>query len=262
MAPQDGSGEDLVLQRHNQLQDHKMIMKRPVKISVVIATYNQVNFLSEALKSIFEQDLPRELYEVIVVDDGSTDSTQALLRPYRKELVILQQPHGGLSKACNLGLSHAQGEYWTRLDSDDLVGPTWLSQTLQMLDQHPEACCVYPDTVELFEDGTRADRPIEEGNLYALVACGTLFRTEAIRAVGGFRSLYWEEYDLYLRLRSQGAFLHLKTPLYFYRQHPSSMTADLAKRREGWRELVRTWGPPLLQAQGNSSELEEVIRTG
>jgi glycosyltransferase involved in cell wall biosynthesis len=229
------------------------------KISVVIATHNQAPTLAGALESLLNQDVGFDQFEAIVVDDGSTDQTQEVLRSYADKVVIFSQPHQGLVAACNLGLSQAQGVYFARLDSDDFVDSGWLRREMGLLGRQPEACCVYPDYVEVREDGSQNLRASEEGNLYTLMACGTLFRTEPVRSVGGFRPFYWEEYDLYLRLLNRGTFLHLPEPLYFLRRHSTSMTADAKNRRAGWRELIRAWGIPQLLAAGTSPELEEAI---
>lgn len=233
------------------------------EISVLIATYNQARTLPQALESALGQELDRSLFEVIVVDDGSTDSTREVLRPYYKGQVrFFSQHHQGLVAACNLGLSQARGEYLARLDSDDFVDRAWLRCEKDLLDHHPEATCVYPDYVEVLEDGTRNLRLVCEGNLYDLMACGTLSRTNSVRAVGGFRPFYWEEYDLYLRLREQGPFLHCARPLYSFRRHPASMTANVKDRMTGWRELIHAWGEDLLTAAGSCSELKEAIAHG
>ena len=194
-----------------------------------------------------------------MVDDGSTDHTVEILRRYQDLICVLRQPHLGLPLACSLGLSRARGRYFARLDSDDFAEPSWLRLELKELELHPDACCVSSDYVEVREDGSRIHRPIQPGNLYTRMACGTLFRTQAVRSAGGFRPFYWEEYDLYLRLAPMGRFLHLNQPLYSYRSHPTSMTADLQRRREGWRELAQQWGASFLRTAGTHPELEEAL---
>lgn len=229
------------------------------RISLLIATRNQAPTLPHTLESAFNQDLPSEQLEVIVVDDGSTDQTADILHRYGGRIRIFRQPHLGLAAACNTGLDHIRGEIYARLDSDDWADPTWLRKGVVLLENHPKAVCIYPDYVEVREDGNRRFQPTDEANLYTLAACGTLMRTAAVKSVGGYRPLYWEEYDLYLRLMETGAFVHLKEPLYFYRKHAESMTADRRQRQHGWHELLDAWGRGTLEKMGRHPELEEAI---
>lgn len=229
------------------------------QVSVIVAAYNHARFLPQALESVLSQDLGAEQFEVLVIDDGSTDATPEVLRGYTSRLMVLTQPHQGLAAACNAGFATARGEYLARVDADDLVEPSWLRQMLEVLECHPEACCVYPDYVQLLTDGTAQPMPADEGNLFSLLACGVVFRAEAVRAVGGLRPLYWEEYDLYLRLQAHGTFVHLSEPLYLYRRHSLNMTADERARMAGWQQLLAVWGKERLLASGDTPDLLTAI---
>ena len=94
--------------------------------SVVIPTYNRANLLPKTLDSVFAQTFKN--YEVIVVDDGSTDGTQDYLKWSENRITVLTQPNRGPGAARNLGVRHAKGEYIAFLDSDDL----WFPWTLQV----------------------------------------------------------------------------------------------------------------------------------
>jgi len=250
LASSDGSTEDLALR----------FQKNP-RVSVLIAAYNQAGTLPRAIDSLLNQDLETSAFELIIVDDGSTDETAKVLQSYGDRIRVYHQAHQGLVAACNLGLAQAKGEYFARLDSDDFADPAWLRRGLETLEARPEACCLYPDYVQVNPDGSRSEKPAQDGNLYSLMACGSIFRTEAVRAVGGYRPLYWEEYDLYLRLRSQGAFVHLQQPLYYFQKHASSMTAKSKDRKKGWKELAQTWGIQALQKEGSCAELDEAVES-
>lgn len=114
-----------------------------IKISVIIPTYNRKNFVVEAIRSVLQQE-PKN-YEIIVVDDGSTDGTADLLRSLDLPVRIIEQENGGVSKARNNGIKHAQGEYICLLDSDDLWLAGILQQQSDYLDSHPEVGLVYTD---------------------------------------------------------------------------------------------------------------------
>ena len=93
-------------------------MNRPPEFSVVIPTYNRLDYLKQALSSVWAQTFTD--YEIIVVDDGSNDGTREYLHGLRSKLRILSQPNSGPGAARNIGLREAQGDYIALLDSDDL----------------------------------------------------------------------------------------------------------------------------------------------
>ncbi len=225
-------------------------------VSVLIATYNQAATLAETLASLTAQNLPSSQLEIIVVNDGSTDETGRILRAY-SGIRVIETLNRGLVASCNEGLAAAQGELFTRIDSDDLADPYWLSKLSELLDREPAAVCATSDRYELV-GAEKTWVQVEPGNLYHLTACGTMFRTGALRKVGGFRPFFWEEYDLYLRLKPLGKFLHLPEPLYTYRHHPGGMTQNAANRLQGWKELAQTWGKEKLLAAGSHPELAHV----
>lgn len=229
------------------------------EVSVVMATFNQAATLPETLRSLRAQTLAPERWELIIIDDGSTDATAEILRREAGTARVVRQENQGLPTACNRGLELAFGEYFTRIDSDDFAEPGWLETLVRALDSDRQAVCAVPDRREGSEHAWRTV-PSEVDNLYSLIACGTLFRTQELRAAGGFRPLYWEEYDLYLRLRPRGRFLHVNQPLYGYRKNEAGMTADLQRRRQGWKELVKLWGVETLRTAGASQDLEQAIR--
>jgi glycosyltransferase involved in cell wall biosynthesis len=105
-------------------------------VSVVIPTYNRANVICRAVDSVRQQTYPG--VEIIVVDDGSTDDTQAVLARYGDEIRVIHQENGGASVARNAGLLAAQGEYICLLDSDDWLLPTNLEEQVGYLETHPE----------------------------------------------------------------------------------------------------------------------------
>ena len=227
-------------------------------ITVLIATYNQATYLPEALQSLEAQTLPASAFEILVINDGSTDETSEVLEGYANWVRVIERENQGLAPTCQEGLQEARGEFFARLDSDDMVHADWLQTLLDALEAHPNACCAYSDRY-LLERGRRRRVDAEAKNLYTLEGCGTLFRTEAVRRVGGYRNLFWEEYDLYLRLRTEGDFVHVPRPLYFYRQHQDNMTNSLKSRRNGWIELAEVWDASVLRAVGRDADLEDAL---
>jgi glycosyltransferase involved in cell wall biosynthesis len=235
-------------------------MPLPPEISVVVATHNMGRFLPNALDSLLAQSLPQHKFEIIVVDDGSTDSTKEVLSRFASRVRILRHPRRrGLVPSVNRGLQQARGRYLVRVDADDEAAPDLLYLGSRWLRANPRAACVVSDRIEL-RQGRRVRKKVDPENPYSLIACGSVFPTRLLRNIGHYRQLYWEEYDLYLRLREQGEFLYLPLPRYFYRKHARSMTHNQEQRKSGWRELLDCWGAETLRNAGFNPELEAVLR--
>ena len=96
------------------------------KISVIIPVYNGQNYLREAIDSVFTQTYKN--YEMIVVDDGSTDKTWEMIQSYGSHLYGIQKENGGVASALNCGIRHASGEYIAWLSHDDLFLPNKLER--------------------------------------------------------------------------------------------------------------------------------------
>ena len=226
------------------------------QVSIVLCTYNSLDTLGPALDSALTQSLSSEDYEVIVVDDGSTDGTARMVETYRTRHPNLHYTgwpvNKGLTAASNLGLRTAQGQYFIRLDADDTFHAEILSSCIEPL-ARDETDLVYCDRYDVnIPDGTRSLIEVEPFNLFELTACGTMMRTDMLRDIGGYRNLFWEEYDLYLRYlqRSQRPPVRVPRPLYYYSRHPLSMTADSQRTSEGWDAMKRLWGTAELEQYG------------
>jgi glycosyltransferase involved in cell wall biosynthesis len=227
-------------------------------VTVCMATLNQAEYLTQALTSLQAQTLARDRYEVVVIDDGSNDETPRLLLEWSPVIRLLSRDNRGLVASCNEGLGLARGRYFARVDSDDVVAPNWLASMVTALDETPDACLAYPDRIEI---DVRSRRRINcnAADIYSLQACGTVFRTDVLRRIGGFRPFYWEEYDLYLRLRAAGEWVRVPLPLYVCRKHDASMTARASDRINGWLQLAMEWGADTLRSSGAEFEMEQAM---
>ena len=116
-------------------------MSETPKVSVVVATYNRVTLLAETIDSVLQQRF--QDYELIVVDDGSTDGTQALLQSYRSRIRYLYQENRGPSAARNLGVRHARAPWIAFQDSDDLTEPNHLETLYAYANEHPRCGMVF-----------------------------------------------------------------------------------------------------------------------
>jgi len=130
-------------------------MTRPF-VSVLIDTYNHERFIEQALVSVLEQGLSAAEMEVIVVDDGSTDNTSAVVRKFAPRVRYLFKPNGGQASAFNAGIPEMRGEIASFLDCDDWWAPHKLPKALQQLARNPDIGAVGHGYYEVYSD----DRPL------------------------------------------------------------------------------------------------------
>lgn len=132
-------------------------------VSIVIPTYNRSDLLVSALESVFAQTYTQ--IEVIVVDDGSTDDTAAVMAPYHDRVVYVHKPNGGLSSARNAGMRRATGKYMALMDSDDLCEPERLALEVAYLEHNPDVVLCSSDFSAF--DGVAVTEPSHIASYYA-----------------------------------------------------------------------------------------------
>lgn len=130
------------------------------RISVVIPTYNNAGYIRQALQSVFAQSFTD--YDVLVVDDGSTDDTRGVVAEYGSRVQYVYQPNQGLAVARNTGLRTVTGEYLTYLDADDIWEPANLEVKSAVLAAHPELGGVFSEFLIFDEGGVRFPRGTKE----------------------------------------------------------------------------------------------------
>lgn len=207
------------------------------QVSVIIPTYNRKEYLQLAIESVLGQTY--DDYEIIVVDDGSSDGTGAAIEArYGERVRYLWQENQGESVARNRGIELAQGDYLALLDSDDLWLPTKLARQVYAMDSDPIAVLTFAlswtvdgegqvvDMPSLHQAGEEPDLSLESLYLKNPIygASTVMMRRAAVVEVGAFdRAIrYGEDWDLWLRLRQQGSFLFLNEPLTFVRRHANA----------------------------------------
>jgi glycosyltransferase involved in cell wall biosynthesis len=208
------------------------------KVTVLIPTFNRAHYLPEAIQSIFAQTFTD--YELIVVDDGSTDDTVAILAGFRDpRLRVLRQENRGISAAMNAGLRAARGEYITRLDSDDVWLADLLACETAVLDAHPDVGVVYAKAQAMTKDGASREHHIGLPLRYphdallslawgdstcniALLARQVCFATAGVYD----ETLYThEDWDMWLRVARRHRFIFLDRTLARFREHEHRITS-------------------------------------
>lgn len=216
------------------------------KISVIVAAYNQERFIGRCLRSLLNQTLSRKEFEIIVVNDGSTDRTayaiQLFCDPVGSSIQVLENKENcGLSSALNLGIREARGKYIVRVDSDDFVNSNFLNFLfwyLEMNDHIDAVACDY----FLVDDEERVTRRV---NCDAEpIACGIMFRKEQMVEVGLYDEsfLCQEERELRMRFEKKYKIHRLELPLYRYRRHESNITNNIEQMDKYESRLTRKHG--------------------
>lgn len=197
-------------------------MTKQKTVTVIIPTYNRMQYLDRALSSVYEQT--RVPDQIIVVDDGSTDTTCAHIKSNHPHLTYLHQDNQGVSAARNCGIAKADSDYIAFLDSDDVWLPQKLEYQLQQMDQ--ETQCMLGHTEEIWiRNGVRVNAMNKHkkrgGRIYnrCLPLCvispsSVIIRQELFERIGGFDESLpaCEDYDLWLRACSQFDVAFLSEP--------------------------------------------------
>ncbi len=237
------------------------------EISVIIPSYNSGKHLAETIASILAQTFMD--IELIVVDDGSTDQTPALVRTYGAPVRLIEQTNAGVCAARNRGLKEASGRFICFMDHDDYWFPEKLQRQLEVFRVHPEAGVVYSSFIEwraardgLFPEPASFDltdslETIDSefsGWIYHLLLldCWMLTSTAIIRAevlekCGGFDEAlpFSEDWDLWLRIAQQFPMFKLQRPTTLYRQHRQQgnrVVRDIDYRTRLLTQAVEKWG--------------------
>jgi glycosyltransferase involved in cell wall biosynthesis len=223
-------------QNPSPFQESKSMKNRPL-VSGIIATYNRGYIVSEAIESMLGQTYKN--LEVIVVDDGSTDDTQDILKQYAGQIRVVHQRNSGPAAAWNRGVEASHGEIIAFLGSDDIWLPTFVQRQVSVLSQAGESApCVLANAWMKHADG-RVSRSFDVALLYPSCEEGiwlnvpdvitTRFvmfgqtvavRRRAFELVGGFDEKLWylEDYDMALRLSLLGNWGFIQEPLVVWRQ--------------------------------------------
>lgn len=204
-------------------------------VSVIIPTYNRAPMVVEAVESVLAQSF-RD-FELIVVDDGSSDNTQDLLAPYGDALRLLRQENRGVSAARNLGLASSQGAFIAFLDSDDLWHSDKLSVQTSYLRTFPGAALCHTDEIWV-RNGARVNpgkrHAKAEGKAFlrllrdSLISPSTvMIRRSVLEAAGGFDESLpaCEDYALWLRISLSCSIHLIRRPLVTKRGgHPDQIS--------------------------------------
>ena len=219
-------------------------------VTVITPAFNRAAYLEETIESVLGQDYPA--IEYIVIDDGSTDETPAVLRKYEGRVRAFRQPNMGEVNAINRGLTLASGDIIGVLSSDDPLRLGAIPALVDALARCPEAVVAYADYEVIGPSGGLiAQVPLQDYSILTMLAgyrsaitefaSGTLFRRSLLTSIGERDpSLkYAHDLDFWLRAALVGKFVHVRQFLTTHRTHPGNQGVLVCGDRFG-DEVVRT----------------------
>ena len=204
---------------------------RTPRVSVIIAVYNGSRSIPRALASVFAQSFTD--YEVVVVDDGSTDDTAAVLAEYQDRIRVIRQPNSGQSTARNAGVLASGGEYLAFLDDDDEWMEQKLTRSVSVLDEDPDCVLVYTRALTFDREGRRigtldgqtrsSETPTMKQMLeqpWNVVPSQFVVRRDVFNRCGGFCITGCEDRYFVMQAREHGYFRCIREPLVRKIEHP------------------------------------------
>ncbi|NTW28726.1 MAG: glycosyltransferase [Coriobacteriia bacterium] len=220
--------------------------------TIITAAYNAFDTLRETVESVLLQTVSN--WELIIVDDGSTDATGDLARAFAAadaRIRVLEQGNSGAAAARNAGAHVVRGSWLCMLDADDLLLPEFLEHMAAFREMHPGYDIYSPATTMLLRDGRRM--PLHEGRPWdsvhsvsavdqmweSRIAQVSLMRRDVFDRTGGYRDIYSEDYDFWLRALILGA-RQLSNPeaLWLYRRREGSKTTALVTEAESLLSIL------------------------
>lgn len=213
-------------------------------VSVVMPAFNEERFVEEAIRSILAQTEPR--FELLVVDDGSTDRTADIVRSLEAtdpRVRLIQQRNGGTGSALNNGFRHARGLFQTWFSADNIMFPHALEELVKALERDRSAVLAYGDfiTYDWETAAETVERPTDFSKAvlrrYCYLGNTWLFRREVKAAVGEYSLAMCEDYDMHLRMAELGRFAHVSRVLGVWRGHAGNLTTTQCAPA-GWRPAI------------------------
>jgi CMP-N-acetylneuraminic acid synthetase len=219
------------------------------RVTVYIPCRNYGRFLNQAVDSVVSQTLTS--WELIILDEASSDESAGIASAYvdahpgQVRLIRNQQPLG-LRGCANLALEMATGEFIIRLDADDYFDENALLVLSHYLDAHPEVALVYPNWIYIDEQGghlgiERRKKVGQEDSVLDLPAHGacTMVRRRVLKMIGGYDEKFSTQdgHELWMKVVQRFQVGNVATPLFFYRQHGTSMSRDEEKLLESRRRI-------------------------
>jgi hypothetical protein len=239
-------------------------------VSVVMSVFNGERFLAEAVDSILNQSF-RD-FEFIVIDDGSTDSSGAMLESFVKKdmrLRVYHQENTGFIEALNRGCALVRGKYIARIDADDIAVRDRLMWQVDFMEKHSTVGVVGGAVEVIDATGKRLEtstNPIDDNRIKLALLRGecpfwnttVLMRKDAFVRAGGYRKLitFAEDHDLFLRIADRCQLANLEAVLMKYRLHPGQMT--VLERKKAALNILAALASAAARRNGKPDPLDSI----
>ncbi len=212
-------------------------MSKAPTISVIIAAYNEEKFIGRTIRSLLNQNISQQSYEIIIINDNSSDKTQYALQLFEGDVrVINNTKKHGLAYSLNLGIKEARGKYVVRVDADDYVHAEYLKVLSEFLEQNKYMDAVACDYLLVDDE----EKVLSRCNcLSEPIGCGIMFRIENLIEIGLYDDefLMHEDKELMLRFEKKYKVHRIELPLYRYRKHEGNMTNNISSMKKYERKL-------------------------
>jgi glycosyltransferase involved in cell wall biosynthesis len=225
-----------------------MKSERPL-ITVLMPVYNGEKYIGKAIQSVLDQTEQR--FELLIISDGSTDQSSAIIKSYRDQRIrLIEQERKGISYALNTGLQNAGGQLIARFDADDVCLAHRLEKQSAFLNDHPEYILVGSDAEYIQENGDHLFDFLSVSythdeilsRLYQFcpfIHSSVMYRREAVLSAGGYSlsAHHFEDYFLWVNLVKRGKCCNLPEVLLKVRMNPASLTIDEKWRGKTFRKI-------------------------
>jgi len=205
-------------------------------VSVIVPVFNGEDVIGRALDSVFGQSFDRA-FEVIIVNDGSTDATCQVLGAYQARIRMFHQPNAGPARSRNVGAALARGMYLAFLDADDCWLPQKLAMSVEALERRPDSVLAFTNAIVRERDSERQETMLVTPRFahspsmhdllsrwWPILPSTVVVRRDAFVACGGFCEEFrdpvgYEDVEMWIRMRERGEFEYIAQPLAVYDSH-------------------------------------------
>jgi len=243
------------------------MIKTP-KVSVYIPVYNYGKYVEKAIESVIRQTF--DDWELIIINDGSNDESEEIIRKYEHypKITTVNQKNKGLAITSNIALRLSRGEYIIRLDGDDFFDENAFLVMVNFLDKHHEISLVYPDYFLVNENdeiiSVECREKINGGDDCLLDlpphgAC-TMWRKAVLLELGGYSEdiTCQDGYDIWFRFLESHKADNINLPLFYYRQHPDSLTKNEKRILKTRQEIKRKYIERKKEKNGDFQQINRI----